>query len=127
MEPRLQWPPAVGIATKCILLAAIHRGLMRRSGNWRNLLDRRGGEIELRHENGSLPDKYDLTWMVPHARGRLHALRHQTHRPSPVWVLAFLMALGAAMRFASLGEQSFHHDEVITAARVIPGSFTEML
>jgi mannosyltransferase len=42
-------------------------------------------------------------------------------------ILAFLVALGAAMRFASLGEQSFHHDEVITAARVIPGSFTDML
>jgi 4-amino-4-deoxy-L-arabinose transferase-like glycosyltransferase len=37
------------------------------------------------------------------------------------------MALAAAMRFASLGEQSFHHDEVITAARVIPGSFIDML
>jgi mannosyltransferase len=42
-------------------------------------------------------------------------------------VLAFLIALGAAMRFASLGEQSFHHDEVITAGRVIPGSFIDML
>jgi 4-amino-4-deoxy-L-arabinose transferase-like glycosyltransferase len=42
-------------------------------------------------------------------------------------VLAFLTALGAAMRFASLDVQSFHHDEVITAARVIPGSFVDML
>jgi mannosyltransferase len=48
-------------------------------------------------------------------------------RGGVVWILAFLVALGAAMRFASLGEQSFHHDEVITAARVIPGSFSEML
>jgi hypothetical protein len=31
------------------------------------------------------------------------------------------------MRFASLGAQSFHHDEVITVARVIPGSFGHML
>ena len=48
-------------------------------------------------------------------------------RDGAVWILAFLVALGAAMRFASLGAQSFHHDEVITAARVIPGSFTDML
>lgn len=41
-------------------------------------------------------------------------------------MLAFLTALGAAMRFASLDVQSFHHDEVITAARVLPGSFAEM-
>jgi len=48
-------------------------------------------------------------------------------RAGALWVLAFLIALGAAMRFASLGEQSFHHDEVITAGRVIPGSFIDML
>lgn len=48
-------------------------------------------------------------------------------RTGALWALAFLLALGAAMRFASLGEQSFHHDEVITAARVIPGSFADML
>jgi 4-amino-4-deoxy-L-arabinose transferase-like glycosyltransferase len=38
-----------------------------------------------------------------------------------------LTALGVAVRFASLGLQSYHHDEVITAMRVIPGSFGEML
>jgi mannosyltransferase len=38
-----------------------------------------------------------------------------------------LWALGVAVRFASLGLQSYHHDEVITAARVIPGSFDQML
>jgi 4-amino-4-deoxy-L-arabinose transferase-like glycosyltransferase len=42
-------------------------------------------------------------------------------------VLAALTALGVAIRFASLGVQSFHHDEVITVARVIPGSFVDML
>ncbi len=31
------------------------------------------------------------------------------------------------MRFASLGLQSYHHDEMVTAARVIPGSFAHML
>src|SRR6188474_3156113 len=44
-----------------------------------------------------------------------------------LWALAGLTALGLAVRFASLGVQSYHHDEVITAARVIPGSFSEML
>jgi mannosyltransferase len=42
-------------------------------------------------------------------------------------ILAALTALGLAVRFASLGLQSYHHDEVITAMRVIPGSFGEML
>jgi mannosyltransferase len=46
------------------------------------------------------------------------------------WVAAALggiVALGIVLRFASLGVQSYHHDEVITAMRVIPGSFGEML
>jgi hypothetical protein len=47
---------------------------------------------------------------------------------SPVlWALAGLTALGIAVRFASLGIQSYHHDEVITAARVVPGGFEHML
>lgn len=48
-------------------------------------------------------------------------------RGGALWALALLTALGAALRFASLDLQSFHHDEVITAARVIPGSFSDML
>ncbi len=48
-------------------------------------------------------------------------------RSGALWVLALLTALGIAIRFASLGVQSYHHDEVITVARVIPGSFTDML
>ena len=48
-------------------------------------------------------------------------------RNGALWVLACLVALGAAVRFATLGLQSYHHDEVITVARVIPGSFTDML
>jgi mannosyltransferase len=41
--------------------------------------------------------------------------------------LAGLIAGAAALRFAGLGIQSYHHDEVITAMRVIPGSFDRML
>jgi len=44
-----------------------------------------------------------------------------------LWALAALTALGVAVRFGSLGVQSYHHDEVITAARVIPGDFAHML
>jgi 4-amino-4-deoxy-L-arabinose transferase-like glycosyltransferase len=50
-----------------------------------------------------------------------------TARSAVLWALAALTALGFAVRFASLGLQSYHHDEVITAVRVIPGSFGEML
>jgi mannosyltransferase len=48
-------------------------------------------------------------------------------RSGALWALAALTALGIAIRFASLGVQSYHHDEVITVARVIPGSFIDML
>lgn len=44
-----------------------------------------------------------------------------------LWALAGLTALGLALRFASLGIQSYHHDEVITAARVVSGDFGDML
>jgi 4-amino-4-deoxy-L-arabinose transferase-like glycosyltransferase len=42
-------------------------------------------------------------------------------------LLAGIVAVGVAVRFASLGLQSYHHDEVITVMRVIPGSFVDML
>jgi len=47
-------------------------------------------------------------------------------RSVAVWV-AGLAAAGVALRFATLGLQSYHHDEVVTAARVLPGSFGHML
>jgi mannosyltransferase len=47
--------------------------------------------------------------------------------PAALWALAGLTGLGLAVRFASLGLQSYHHDEVITVARVIPGSLAHML
>ncbi|MCW2987704.1 MAG: hypothetical protein JWM24_642 [Solirubrobacterales bacterium] len=50
-----------------------------------------------------------------------------SRRSTVLWALAGLTALGVAVRFASLGLQSYHHDEVITAMRVIPGSFEDML
>ncbi|MGH2939197.1 MAG: glycosyltransferase family 39 protein [Solirubrobacterales bacterium] len=51
--------------------------------------------------------------------------------PARRWVavlaLAALTIAGAAIRFVPLGVQSFHHDEVITVMRVIPGTFGHML
>jgi mannosyltransferase len=51
----------------------------------------------------------------------------QARRWVLVAALAGLTAAGAAIRFVPLGVQSFHHDEVITIMRVIPGSFGHML
>jgi mannosyltransferase len=44
-----------------------------------------------------------------------------------VWAVLGLTAAGALIRFSALGLQSYHHDEVITAARVLPGSLGHML
>jgi mannosyltransferase len=68
----------------------------------------------------------------PAATLRAPALGTEDGRPADrravvLWALAGLTALGLAVRFASLGLQSYHHDEVITAARIIPGSFIHML
>ncbi len=69
-----------------------------------------------------------VVWPEPvNAEASLYALTLTPTRSAALWALAALTALGIAIRFASLGEQSFHHDEVITAARVIPGSFVDML
>ncbi len=43
------------------------------------------------------------------------------------WALAGIAAVGVGIRFSTLGLQSYHHDEVITAARVLPGGFIHML
>jgi 4-amino-4-deoxy-L-arabinose transferase-like glycosyltransferase len=48
-------------------------------------------------------------------------------RHAVAWALGGLIAIAIAVRFSSLGLQSYHHDEVITAMRVIPGSFAHML
>jgi mannosyltransferase len=41
--------------------------------------------------------------------------------------LAALIAAAAALRFVGLGAQSYHHDEVITAMRVLPGGLGHVL
>jgi hypothetical protein len=50
-----------------------------------------------------------------------------SERAAVLWGLAAITALGAAVRFLSLDVQSYHHDEAITALRVLPGSFGDML
>jgi mannosyltransferase len=44
-------------------------------------------------------------------------------RSRTFWIVAGLTLLAAALRFATLGLQSYHHDEIVTASRVLRGSF----
>ncbi len=44
-------------------------------------------------------------------------------RSRAFWIVAGLTALGAALRFATLGVQSYHHDEIVTASRVLRVGF----
>ena len=39
------------------------------------------------------------------------------------WIVAGLTALGAVLRFATLGVQAYHHDEIVTASRVLRVGF----
>ena len=39
------------------------------------------------------------------------------------WIVAGLTVLAAALRFATLGLQAYHHDEIVTASRILRGSF----
>jgi 4-amino-4-deoxy-L-arabinose transferase-like glycosyltransferase len=38
------------------------------------------------------------------------------------WIVAAITALAASLRLATLGMQSYHHDEIVTAGRVLRGS-----
>jgi mannosyltransferase len=44
-------------------------------------------------------------------------------RSRTFWIVAGLTALAAVLRFATLGLQSYHHDEVVTASRVLRKDF----
>ncbi|MFN8160668.1 MAG: glycosyltransferase family 39 protein [Solirubrobacterales bacterium] len=48
--------------------------------------------------------------------------RAVSERSGVFWAVVGLTALAAALRFATLGAQSYHHDEVVTAARVLRGT-----
>lgn len=45
------------------------------------------------------------------------------NRSRAFWIVAGLTVLGAALRFATLGVQSYHHDEIVTASRVLRVGF----
>lgn len=44
-------------------------------------------------------------------------------RSRAFWIVAGLTVLAAALRFATLGAQAYHHDEIVTASRVLRGGF----
>jgi mannosyltransferase len=45
------------------------------------------------------------------------------NRSRVFWIVVGLTALGAALRFATLGLQAYHHDEIVTASRVLRVGF----
>jgi len=44
-------------------------------------------------------------------------------RSRAFWIVAGLTLLGAVLRFATLGAQAYHHDEIVTASRVLRVGF----
>jgi 4-amino-4-deoxy-L-arabinose transferase-like glycosyltransferase len=48
-------------------------------------------------------------------------------RSGTFWAVAGIALLGAALRFATLGVQSYHHDEIVTVARVLGGNFGDAM
>jgi uncharacterized membrane protein len=48
-------------------------------------------------------------------------------RSRAFWIVAGLTVLAAVLRFATLGVQSLHHDEIVTAGRILGGSFGEAM
>ncbi|HVO53926.1 MAG TPA: glycosyltransferase family 39 protein [Solirubrobacterales bacterium] len=48
-------------------------------------------------------------------------------RSRAFWIVAGLTALAALLRFATLGVQSYHHDEVVTVNRILGGDFGQAM
>ena len=44
-------------------------------------------------------------------------------RSRTFWIVAGLTVLAAGLRFATLGLQAYHHDEIVTASRVLRSDF----
>jgi mannosyltransferase len=44
-------------------------------------------------------------------------------RSRAFWIVAGLTVVAAGLRFATLGLQAYHHDEIVTASRVLRGDF----
>jgi uncharacterized membrane protein len=56
-------------------------------------------------------------------RGRNSPLDWARDHSRAFWIVVGLTVLAAALRFATLGVQSYHHDEVVTASRVLRAGF----
>jgi mannosyltransferase len=48
-------------------------------------------------------------------------------RSRAFWIVAGLTVLAAALRFATLGFQAYHHDEIVTASRVLRDGFVHAM
>jgi uncharacterized membrane protein len=48
-------------------------------------------------------------------------------RSRTFWIVAGLTVLASALRFATLGVQSYHHDEIVTATRILHGDFWQAM
>jgi mannosyltransferase len=58
----------------------------------------------------------------------LEAVREMARaRSRAFWAVAGLTALAAAVRFPTLGLQSYHHDEIVTASRILRGGFRQAM
>ena len=56
------------------------------------------------------------------------AVREATRaRSRAFWIVAGLMIGAAGLRFATLGIQAYHHDEIVTASRVLRGDFVHAM
>ncbi|HEY5333521.1 MAG TPA: glycosyltransferase family 39 protein, partial [Solirubrobacterales bacterium] len=55
--------------------------------------------------------------------GRRSPAEWARERSRAFWIVVGLTALAALLRFATLGVQSYHHDEIVTASRILRGGF----
>ncbi len=75
-------------------------------------------------ESATLPRAGRPAALAPRRRTPLEWARE---RSPAFWIVAGLTALAALLRFATLGVQSYHHDEVVTAGRVLHGDFAQAM
>jgi mannosyltransferase len=58
----------------------------------------------------------------------LEAVRETARaRSRTFWIVAGLTVLAAGLRFATLGIQAYHHDEIVTADRILRGGFWQAM
>lgn len=48
-------------------------------------------------------------------------------RSRTFWIVVGISGLAVALRFATLGLQAYHHDEIVTASRVLGGGFAHVM